>query len=47
MDSLVNRYCNVAKRIVLQHAEYAPSRGEVETRPIIDDTQNNYGSYGF
>ncbi len=42
MDNVVNRYCNAAKRIVLQHAEYAPSRGEIETRPIIDDAQNNY-----
>lgn len=42
MDNILARYQNVAKRIVLRHAEYAPSRGKVETRPVIDDEQSNY-----
>lgn len=42
MDKSVSSYCNVAKQIVLQHAEYAPSRGEIETRPVIDDEHGNY-----
>jgi hypothetical protein len=38
MDS----YAQIIKQIILQHAEYMPSEGQIETVPLFDDTHGNY-----
>jgi len=42
VDNKLEEYRTLIKQIVLQHAEYAPSHGEIEARPIFDDTQDSY-----
>lgn len=41
MDKLSN-YRSIVKRILSQQAEYVPSHGQIESRPIFDEHSDNY-----
>lgn len=41
MDKLT-QYTQLIKQILLQHAEYMPNTGHVETVPLFDDAHHNY-----
>ena len=38
----VEQYRSLVKQIVLQHAEYAPSHGNVGMRPVFDEDRDSY-----
>lgn len=42
MDTKLEQYRSIIKRIVLQHAEYTPSHGDIEVRPIFDEVRDSY-----
>ncbi len=42
MDQTVEQYRTIIKRIVLEHAEFTPSHGSIEVRPIFDEPRDNY-----
>jgi hypothetical protein len=41
MDKL-EQYRRFVKQIILRHAEYAPSLGQVESVPVFDDQRSHY-----
>jgi hypothetical protein len=41
MDKL-SHYRNLVKQIVLRHAEYSPSHGQIESSPIFDEHNDHY-----
>jgi hypothetical protein len=38
----INHYRTLIKQILLRHAEYAPSLGQIESIPVFDDQKNQY-----
>lgn len=42
MDCQLDSYRQIIKQIVLQHAEYTPSHGAIETQPVFDEAHDNY-----
>jgi hypothetical protein len=46
MDKLT-RYRSLIKQILLHHAEYAPSLGQIESLPVFDDQNNQYFLVNF
>lgn len=42
MDNKLDQYRTIIKQIVLQHAEYTPSHGDIEARPIFDEIRDSY-----
>jgi hypothetical protein len=41
MDKL-RQYRSIVTKILLQHAEYAPSHGQIEPTPVFDELRDHY-----
>lgn len=42
MDSELNQYRQIIKRVLLKHAERVPSHGELEIHPVFDEERDIY-----
>jgi hypothetical protein len=38
----LSHYRHITKQVLSQHAEYAPSHGQIETIPVFDESHDQY-----
>ena len=42
MDFQLDYYRQIIKKVLLQHAEYTPSHGDIEMQPVFDEVRDAY-----